>query len=169
MSTIALIGYRGTGKSTLGKWLAEELEIPFVDTDEKVLEYLGMKTVKEVWASISEEGWRAAERAVIPPLLDLDCVVALGGGAPMVEIISKRLLTVPLVIHLWASSSVITRRLSSDNDRPELSGGDIEVMFKRLPEYAMLATCGVETSGDLESTKADLLKTVRGKVDHGPS
>jgi len=169
MSTIALIGYRGTGKSTLGQWLAEKLEIPFVDTDEKVLEYLGMKTVTEAWASLGEEGWRAAERAVIPPLLDLDCVVALGGGAPMVEIISKRLLTVPLVIHLWASSSVIARRLSSDNDRPELSGGDLEVMYKRLPEYAMLATCGVETSGDLESTKADLLKTTRGQVDHRSS
>ncbi|MBC8203857.1 MAG: shikimate kinase [Planctomycetes bacterium] len=157
MSTIALIGYRGTGKSTLGEWLAEELGVPFVDTDEKVLEYLGMKSVTEVWSSIGEEGWRAAERAVIPPLLELDCVVALGGGAPMVDVIGKRLLTVPMVIHLWASSSVITERLSGADDRPVLSGGDLEVMYQRLPEYAMIATCGVETSGDLESTKKQLL------------
>jgi len=167
MSTIALIGYRGTGKSTLGVWLAEELGIPFVDTDEKVLEYLGMKNVTEAWASIGEEGWRAAERAVIPPLLDLDCVVALGGGAPLVEVIGKRLLTVPLVIHLWASSSVITQRLSGDDDRPALSGGDLEVMYQRLPEYAMIATCGVETSGDLEASKAALLKTTRSQLDSG--
>ena len=49
MSTIALIGYRGTGKSTLGKWLAEELGVVFVDTDEKVLEYLGLGSVMEAW------------------------------------------------------------------------------------------------------------------------
>ena len=100
MSTIALIGYRGTGKSTLGKWLAEELGVLFVDTDAKVLEYLGLDSVMEVWATIGEEGWRAGERAVIPELLDTDGVVALGGGAPMVEVVGKRLLSVSKVIHL---------------------------------------------------------------------
>ncbi len=167
MSTIALIGYRGTGKSTLGQWLADELGVPFVDTDERVLEYLGMENVTDAWASIGEEGWRAAERAVIPPLLDLEGVVSLGGGAPMVEVIGKRLLNVPLVVHLWADSLVITDRLSRGDDRPALSRSDLDVMCQRLPEYSMIATCAVETSGDLESTKADLLKTTRDQLGHG--
>lgn len=165
MSTIALIGYRGTGKSTLGKWLAEELEIPFIDTDEKVLEHLGFESVTKAWESIGEEGWRAAELGVIPPLLDLKGVIALGGGAPMIEVIGKQLLTVPKVIHLWADTEVITERLSGDDDRPLLSDDDVEVMNQRLPEYAMIATCGVDTSEDLESTKATLLQVVTSSPD----
>ena len=160
MSTIALIGYRGTGKSTLGKWLAEELGVLFVDTDEKVLEYLALDSVMEVWATIGEDGWRAGERAVIPGLLDTDGVVALGGGAPMVEVVGKRLLTVSKVIHLWANSEVITTRLSGVDDRPVLSSNELELMYERLPEYAMIATCGIDTSGDLESTKSALLERV---------
>ena len=165
MSTIALIGYRGTGKSTLGKWLAEELELPFIDTDEKVLEHLSLGSVTQAWESIGEEGWRAAELRVIPPLLDLEAVIALGGGAPMIEVIGKRLLTVPKVIHLWANSEIITDRLSGDDDRPLLSDGDLEVMYQRLPEYAMIATCGVDTSDDLESTKATLLQAATSSPD----
>lgn len=157
MSTIALIGYRGSGKSTLGKWLAEELGVLFVDTDEKVLEYLGLDSVMEVWATVGEEGWRAGEQTVIPGLLDTDGVVALGGGAPMVEVVGKRLLTVSKVIHLWANSEVITTRLSGEDDRPSLSGDDLEVMYQRLPEYAMIATCGIDTSGEIEATKTALL------------
>jgi len=166
MSTIALIGFRGTGKTTLGKWLAAELAVPFVDTDEKVLTHLGFETVSAAWDAVGEEGWRAGERAIVPQLLDFDCVVAIGGGAPMEEIIGKRLLNVPLVVHLWASSSVIAERLSGDDDRPALGGGDLEVMYQRLPEYAMIATFGVDTSGDIESTKEDLLlKTTQGQID----
>ena len=160
MSTIVLIGFRGTGKSTLGKWLAQELDLPFVDSDEKVLVHLGFETVSAAWDAVGEEGWRAGERAVVPQLLDLDCVVSLGGGAPMVEIIGKRLLTVSNVVHLWASSSVIAERLSGDDDRPALAGGDLEVMYQRLPEYAMIATFGVDTSGDIETTREELLKKV---------
>jgi shikimate kinase len=160
MSTIALIGYRGTGKSTLGCWLAEELDVPFIDTDEKVLEYLSLGSVRQAWESIGEEGWRAAERAVIPALCDLDAVIALGGGAPMVEVIGKRLLSVTMVIHLWANPEVITARLAGDDDRPPLSADDLEVMYSRLPEYAMIATCGIDTSGDLECTQSALLERV---------
>ena len=47
MSTFVFIGFRGSGKSTLGKWLADELDLPFVDTDEKVLGFLGFQTVME--------------------------------------------------------------------------------------------------------------------------
>ena len=158
MSTIALIGYRGSGKSTLGKWLAVELGVPFLDTDEKVLEHLGLDSVTEAWKSVGEEGWRAAERAVIPQLLSHNGVIALGGGAPMIEVIGKRLLTVPKVIHLWAESSVITDRLAEGNDRPALAQDALEVMYRRLPEYAMIASCSVDTSGDLDSSKSAILK-----------
>ena len=55
---------------------------------------------------------------------------------------------------------MITTRLSGVDDRPVLSSDELELMYERLPEYAMIATCGIDTSGDLESTKSALLERV---------
>lgn len=160
MSTIVLIGYRGTGKSTLGSWLANELGVAFVDTDETVLEHLGFRTVKQAWAAVQEGGWREAEREIVPPLLQMDGIIALGGGAPMLEEVGHVLRTVPIVIHLWAEPAVITARLAEGDDRPALSQDDLEVMYTRLPQYTLLSTCGIDTSGDLEETKSMLLEQI---------
>ena len=83
----------------------------------------------------------------------------------MVEGMGERLLTVLKVIHLWADSEIITDRLSGDDDRPILSDGDLEVMYQRLPEYAMIAACGVDTADDLDSTKATLFQAATSSPD----
>ena len=53
MSTIAIIGYSGSGKTTISEWIANYLDMPCIDTDDKVLEHLGMSSVQSVW---DEEG-----------------------------------------------------------------------------------------------------------------
>ena len=158
VSTIVLIGYRGTGKSTLGSWLANELGVPFIDTDEKVLEHLGFRNVKQAWAAVKEGGWREAEREIIPLLFQMEGIIALGGGAPLLEEVGHELRKVPLVIHLWAEPAVITSRLAEGDDRPALSQDDLDVMYARLPQYTLLSMCDIDTSGDLEETKAMLLE-----------
>ena len=80
---IVLIGYRCTGKTAVGKRIAERLGLPFYDTDELIQGQSG-KTVREI---VEDGGWdtfRAAEKAIVKQLPDLgEGVIAAGGGVPM--------------------------------------------------------------------------------------
>jgi shikimate kinase len=157
MTTIAFIGFRGSGKTTLGRWLAKELQVPFFDTDEEVLRYLGFKTVLDAWEHVGEQGWRDAEFHVIPPLLEKEGVVSLGGGAPMIHAVKKALGTTAIVFNLTASEEVTKGRISCCRDRPELKAGNKEARLNRLSTYAMFSTCGIDTSGDLDTSKSQIL------------
>jgi len=157
MSTIVLIGFRGSGKTTLGRWLADERGIAFLDTDQEVLKHLNYTSVRDAWDAVGEAGWREAEAEVIPPLLSKDAVIALGGGAPFVKEIKKALMHVRVVLNLTANPDVTARRISSDDDRPPLSSADLDIRLDRLQGYAELGTYGIDTSGDIEETKSAIL------------
>src|SRR3954454_7523729 len=78
---IVLIGYRGTGKTTIGRKLADKLWREFVDMDVLLVERAG-KTIKEIFESEGEEGFRDRESAVVWELAARDeLVIAAGGGA----------------------------------------------------------------------------------------
>ena len=93
MIRVFLCGYMGSGKTTLGKALAKEMSLTFIDLD-AFIEARQHKRVKEIFADIKEEGFRALERKAI--LADYDSetvIIALGGGTPCffdnMEIINK--------------------------------------------------------------------------------
>ena len=83
MTTIAIIGYSGSGKTTISEWIANYLDMPCIDTDDKVLEHLGMSSVQSAWDEEGEARWREAEAEIIPALLQEDAVVSLAGVSPM--------------------------------------------------------------------------------------
>lgn len=157
MATIVFIGFRGSGKSTLGRWLAGKLKLPFIDTDGLVLVHLGFDSVVKAWDAVGEKGWREAELHVIPPLLEQEAVISLGGGAPMIPEIKHALGAVSVVFNLTADEEVTTRRIGDGDDRPELVESNTQTRLNRLPLYAMLGTCGVDTSGEIEHTQAKIL------------
>jgi shikimate kinase len=157
MSTIAFIGYRGSGKTTLGKWLARELGLEFIDTDDCVLASLGFDSVTEAWEQVGEKGWREAELHVIPELFQCEAVIALGGGAPMFPGVAKSVAGCKYVFNLTANADVTRERIEAGDDRPALAAGDVESRLDRLPTYAMLATIGIDTSGDIDSCKERIL------------
>ena len=78
---VTLIGYRGSGKSTVARLVAERLGWSWVDAD-ALLEQQAGRTIREIFASEGESGFREREEAIIRELLGRDrCVVAAGGGA----------------------------------------------------------------------------------------
>src|SRR4051794_5145590 len=78
---IALIGYRGSGKSSIGKCLAARLSLAFVDTDTLIVQRAG-QTIREIFEAEGEAGFRTRELAAIREVAARDQqVIALGGGA----------------------------------------------------------------------------------------
>ena len=153
---IILIGYRCTGKTSVGRKLSERFHIPFYDTDELIKEHTG-KTIREI---VEEKGWesfRKEEKAVIRGLSSLaDTVIAAGGGAVMDPENREALGRNGLFIWLTADVRTIVERMKNDTavgeQRPPLSSGGTEretskILEKRTPIYRQLADFTVDTSG----------------------
>ncbi|MGE8378151.1 MAG: shikimate kinase [Sphingobacterium sp.] len=78
---IFLIGYMGSGKTTLGKKLANKLDLPFIDTDEEIVKQIGM-SITEYFGEHGEAAFRELEREQIRKFADNYAVISTGGGAP---------------------------------------------------------------------------------------
>jgi shikimate kinase len=156
MIKIIVIGYRCTGKTSVGKKIAERLSIPFFDTDEIIQNNTG-KTIKEI---VDEKGWdafRAEERETIRKLSSLtDGVIAAGGGAVTDAENRKALKQDGLCVWLTADASTIVARMKNDRmttaQRPPLSDDGLEretakILEAREPFYQEMADCIINTVG----------------------
>jgi shikimate kinase len=154
MPTIAIIGYRGSGKSTISQWIAEYLDMPCIDTDDRVLEHLG-GSVQSEWDEEVEARWRKAEAEIVPSLLKEDAVVSMGGAAPMPEVVKEALKQVSLVIHCIADEQTTLARIEKGKDRPMthamLHADALQIRSERLEIYDSLATHELDSNGDLAS------------------
>lgn len=138
---IVLIGYRGTGKSTVGKLLAMRLGRQFVSTDEEIIRR-AKRTIPEI---VAQEGWeyfRDLESEVCREFAGRDrLVIDTGGGAILrtqnVEALKKS----GTLFWLTASVETITKRIGRDNQRPSLTGSKSfvdeiqDVLRERTPKY----------------------------------
>lgn len=122
--TIALIGLMGVGKSTVGRRLAQRLDLPFVDGDAAIEEAAGM-SIADIFAGLGEPEFRAGEARVMRRLLEGPPVVlATGGGAVLNA--DTRALMKRRAISVWlrAELPVIAERVSRRDTRPLLRGRD---------------------------------------------
>lgn len=150
--TIVLMGLRGSGKSTLGRRLAERLGRAFVDLDDRTAALLGAADCGTALRTLGEERFRAAEADALRAALDEGAIVlALGGGTPTApgaagllrdRIASGR----AAAVYLRASVDTLAERLAESGgpDRPALVGDDpiaeIATLFERRdPLYRDLA------------------------------
>lgn len=116
---IFLVGYMGSGKSTVGKLLAQQLDVPFVDTDVYIETETGMD-ITDIFANEGEAHFRAMESAAINALILRydDAVIATGGGLPCSEAMIKKLIDAGTVVYLKASIKTLTQRLLTSDNRP---------------------------------------------------
>ena len=138
--TIALVGLMGVGKSSVGRRLANALELPFRDADAEVEAAAG-RSISDIFAELGEAAFREGERRVIARLLDQPPhVLATGGGAFMND--QTRAIIKSRAISVWlkADLEVLARRVARKDTRPLLAGKDpLEVLraqaAARYPVY----------------------------------
>jgi shikimate kinase len=116
---IVLIGYRGTGKTTIGLHLAEKLGFDFIDTDQKIERQYG--TINQIFAEKGEDYFRELERNVVKAAkLRDNCVIATGGGVVLDENNMIFLSENSFIVWLDCSNKQILQRISNSS-RPPLS------------------------------------------------
>jgi len=152
---VALIGYRGTGKTTVAKRLADRLGWAVVDTDD-LIELRAGKSIKQIFDEDGEIRFRDLEVDVIRESVEKPRqVLALGGGAVLREE-TRRVLAACNVVWLQADAETIAARISDDpvssSRRPNLTaaGGCAEIqqlLAQRQPVYQETADYSVDTSG----------------------
>ena len=125
----------GSGKSTVGRLVAQDLEFQFVDTDSLIEEKAGI-SIAEIFATEGEEAFRQLEREMISELARKDrVVIATGGGAIMNPENFASLKSHALVICLWANAESIHERTKHQTHRPLLQGEDpLEAIRTMLAE-----------------------------------
>ncbi len=139
---IVLVGMMGAGKSSIGRRLAQRLDIPFVDADGEIEIAAGM-SIEDIFATRGEPEFRAGEARVIARLLEGGTqVIATGGGAFMNADTRAAIKTKGISVWLKADLDVLMRRIKRRNDRPLLQIDDPEAKLRELidlryPTYAL--------------------------------
>ncbi|MBL7204387.1 MAG: shikimate kinase [Desulfobacteraceae bacterium] len=153
---IVLVGYRCSGKTTVGKLLARDLKREFLDTD-RLIEG---KTGLPIHLYVSQKGWRdfrAVEKEVVSHVASRDdLVIATGGGVVMDQGNVRNLRKNGWFVWLKAKPSVIRDRMNTEEKpgelRPSLSGTDPleeidQILHERAPFYASTGDHTVDTNG----------------------
>jgi shikimate kinase len=150
---IILIGYRGTGKSTIARHLSTKLGWEWLDADIE-LEFRTGKSIATIFAEQGEAYFRDLEQKILHDLLQRDQVIlALGGGVVGREVNREALKnsTDRVIVWLTAAPEAIWKRIRNDRNRPALTnqGGIEEVrelLAKREPWYRELADLQLESN-----------------------
>ena len=167
-TSLALIGFMGTGKTVVGKALAERLGKKFIELDALIEQKAG-KTIPEIFQQDGEVAFRELEIEVAGEVAGKkNAVVACGGGIVLNKINIDRLKKECLIVYLTASPGAILKRTSNDkNERPLLKATDKastvkELLRFRKPFYERAADITIDTSKlDVDSVVAQILVRVR--------
>ena len=161
MINVALIGFMGSGKTSVGHVLAKRLGYSFVDTDMFIEKRTG-RSIPEIFKNDGEEAFRRIESAALKEVLaGKGKVVACGGGIALREENRLELKQRAVVVYLKAGTQELFKRVGDTGEqRPLLNVEDPEAEIGRLlkqrePQYESIADIAIDTSG----------KTIRSVVD----
>ena len=129
---VTLVGMMGSGKTIIGKKLAQELDLPFIDSDARIVETAGI-SIAEIFDIAGEAKFRAMERDAIRTGVDEGpAILSTGGGAICALDTAKLLCKRTIVIWLSAAPETLLGRIGSTGSRPLLHCDDPLRMLGRL-------------------------------------
>jgi shikimate kinase / 3-dehydroquinate synthase len=166
---IVLIGLMGSGKTAIGRRLAQRLGLEFIDSDAEIERAAGL-TIPEIFTRYGEPYFRDGERRVMTRLLAGGArVIATGGGAFMSEETRARIRETGISVWLKADLDVLWRRVRKRNHRPLLQNGDPEAMLKTLmeerdPVYAQADITVISREGPHDLVVEDILAGLESKL-----
>ncbi|WP_019122785.1 shikimate kinase [Brevibacillus massiliensis] len=169
MDNIIFVGFTGTGKSTVGKALAQALGRRHIDLDEAIVEADG-RTIPDIFRDEGEPFFRQLESAVLARLLKQNgLVISTGGGAVLNMENVRRMMESGLVVNVRAAEEEIVRRLSGFTNRPLLVGDVRERVRKLLKERAGrydFAPLQIETTGrDVSAIVEEIIEKMTEVAD----
>jgi shikimate kinase len=162
---IALVGMMGVGKTSIGRRLAQRLQISFVDADQEIVDAAGL-SIPEIFERFGEAHFRDGERRVIARLFDgKRKIIATGGGAFINEETRQLMLDRSIVIWLDADIDTLVERTARKGDRPLLANGDAREILTKLaqdrnPFYAQAHIHVKSQSTPHEATLDAILKAL---------
>lgn len=163
---LVLIGFMGSGKTTVGRQLQEQLGYPLLDTDLAIEEREG-RSIREIFADQGEEAFRDMESTLLSELAAQEAtsrILSTGGGIIGREANRALLRQLGFVVWLKAPAETILQRTARNNARPLLQTDDPETAVKRLmaerePLYRETSHLELETAGlDIDEVCAGILE-----------
>jgi shikimate kinase len=168
MNNIILVGYMGSGKTTVGKHLAMLLDYTFVDTDE-MIEEKEQRTISDIFANSGENAFRDMETELLKQLKADNkdkLVISTGGGMPLREENRRLLNDIGDVVYLKASADTIYDRIKGDTTRPLLQCANPKekinnMLLQRGPIYEECASIIIKVDGSKQSEVAqEIIKLI---------
>ena len=162
---IVLVGLMGAGKTTVGRRLAQKLDLPFIDADAEIETAAGM-TITDIFDRFGESYFRDGERRVIARLIDgAPKVIATGGGAFVQDETRALILDQAIAVWLDAKPDVLADRVRRRDTRPLLRGRDPEQALTELakvrnPYYAMAPIHVESVAAPHDATVNAILKAI---------
>ena len=171
---LILLGYRGSGKSTVGRIVADRLALSFVDTDEEIQRRFGNRTIKDIWHRYGPRAFRDIEAIVVDELTDnTNQVLALGGGTVIEPDARAAIQRAPHAIRFYLQCDPVEleRRLADDPSRKDRPSYGYPANFnehirehldEREPIYRMVADHEIAVTGrSVEDVATEVVRIVK--------
>jgi shikimate kinase len=156
---IFLIGMPGSGKSHVGKILAEKLKYTFVDLD-GMIEKNALMFIDEIFEKYDEQTFRKLESEALQTLPDCDLVVSCGGG--IVTVKDNKKLMQGYKVYIDTELDIIKERLKEDYVRPLLKKKSLEQLHQeRILKYIDFADVIVANDGQIEQTVQTIIDHIK--------
>lgn len=164
---VVLVGPMASGKTSVGRTVAKMLEVPFRDTDKRLVSRHG--PIPELFTTHGEAHFRMLEREVVAEMLTEDGVLSLGGGAVLDADTRRRLAPLP-VVFLTVTPEAVATRIAGTN-RPLLAGEEdpverwARIFAERRALYAEVADATFDTSrAPMRRVAADIVTWLKERT-----
>lgn len=168
---VYIIGFMASGKSSVGRELARQMNWQFIDLDEEIARREG-ESIKQIFASKGEEYFRQVESDVLRSISAEKAIIACGGGTPVSEGNRSFIKENGFVIYLWADFDLTAKWLAMSSERPLYNASELaelKTLFDSRRESYFLASDLITSSNDTIENVANLLanelRQVVGKSD----